>query len=177
MKKIYSKPLVKKFRKGQLSEKGRSRWHEVHTTFIKYGIESEDVSTKPKKKLNQQLFKNQIDKLPRTFSTEYTPKQLKQLRQSLIEENFICDNISENQFIYIFTGQLITDRMTPIKWKIRWGGKMSLRCFLELLLLPVHKNQVRNCFIDADSKPFLISKPNGKISFYHKRLKKIVYNI
>jgi len=108
-----------------------------------------------------------------TFSTEYTPNQLKRLRQSLIEENFISDNITEDQFIYIFTDQLVINKMVPIKWKVRWGGKTSLKYFLELLFIPIHKNQVRNCFIDADNKPFLIPKPNRIKGIYRKKLEQI----
>jgi hypothetical protein len=108
-----------------------------------------------------------------TFSTERTPDQLKILRQRLIDGKFISDNITEDQFIYIFTEQLVVDYMVPIKWKIRRGGKTALKYFLELLFIPIHKNQVSNCFIDADGKPFLISKPNRINGNYGNQLEKI----
>ncbi|HEY5125094.1 MAG TPA: hypothetical protein VIK14_15295 [Ignavibacteria bacterium] len=172
MKKIYSKPLIKKLYKGQ----------EIHPYFIKYGFEPE-----PDNNIKKTVDLKNVDKLNQfleihserifTFSTEYLPSQLKKLRKSLIDNNFISDSITENQFIYIFTGQLITDRMKPIKWKIRWGGKESLRCFLELLLLgkTVHRDQVKKCFIDWNNKPFLISKPTGEThGYYYFQLEKII---
>jgi hypothetical protein len=56
------------------------------------------------------------DKSPKTFKVEYTSPQLNKIRENLINEKII-DNISENDFIYLFTGQPIFNGMKSIKWK------------------------------------------------------------
>lgn len=175
MKKIYNKPLVKKSYKGQ----------EVHPDYKKYGIEPEihaeqTVDLKEVSKLSRRL-KSRIEKQGDiyTFSTEYMPEQLKKLRKFLINDNFICDDITENQFCYIFTEQLLPDYIKRIKWK---GSKESLRYFLELLIpeITLHKNQVAKCFVDIDNDPMAISKPNrkkGTRKDIKTRLIKIIDNI
>jgi hypothetical protein len=60
---------------------------------------------------------NQIsENILNTFKTDYTLSQLKTIRERLIKTRLI-DNISENAFIYIFTGKPITKRMKRIIWK------------------------------------------------------------
>lgn len=117
---------------------------------------------------------NQIEKLPKTFLTAYTPEQLKKLRKNLTEAGFIYNSITDADFIYIFKGNPITKEMKPIKWKLD-RGKSALRTFITLLLPgeTVHKPQVMGCFIDNKNKPFIISKPRED-SAHYTTLKKII---
>jgi hypothetical protein len=175
MKKIYIKPKIKKFHKAQLIENSkRKRFYEVHTKFTKIG-------TLPKRQIidlkNIQNKPQHPDRLY-TFSTIHSPDQLKKLRKLLISENFIFDNITDDQFVYLFTDQFVTFRMVPMKLKISWGISEFIRCLLVFLLgeeTIIHKNQVLNCFIDADNNPVKISKHVSE-RYYSKyeQIKKIM---
>jgi len=56
------------------------------------------------------------DLLLRTFNTSYTPSQLKTIRKNLITEKIIS-NITEDDFLYLFTGLPIKENMTQLNWK------------------------------------------------------------
>jgi hypothetical protein len=156
----------------------------VHTDYKKYGTVPEPraeqtVDLKKVDQVNKHINDLLADGKLLTFSTEYMPFQLKKLRLELISDNFIFDDITENQFCHIFTGQLMTDFVKPIKWK---GSKESLRFFLELLIpgIVIHKYQVANCFVDVDNKPIIISKPNRTKAVSHAikaRFEKIIYKM
>lgn len=134
----------------------------------------EVVKDRIKRRENEQL-----DKLPKTFLTVYTPEQLKDLRKELIHEGFIYSSISEVDFVYIFSGKPITPETKPIKWKLH-RGNTALRTFISLLMPgeTVHKNQVRHCFIDDKDKPIEILKPQkGEYSKHYAILEKIITGI
>lgn len=173
--KAYIKPMIKKFRKGQLSENGRPRWHRVGPTYEKYGIE-------PNKKLLKYLQTHEHEKF--TFDSPYTIGQLTNLRDSLIIGKFIGKDITQTEFTYIFKKQMLT-WIKPIVWL---DSKENLRFFLENLIpgIILHKKQVAVCFIDASRKPIQISKPNRtkgvmarsfKLKGRKKDLQEIIFKI
>lgn len=124
----------------------------------------------------------QLEKLPKTFLTGLTTDQLKNLRKQLIESEFIYNNVSDVEFVYIFSGNPIIKNMKPIKWKLSRGAG-ALRDFLTLLLpgITIHKNQVEYCFLDEKGKSFTIGKPKknsrGHYSVYFKKFEKIIDSI
>jgi hypothetical protein len=120
----------------------------------------------------------QLNLLPKTFITGLPDETLKKLRKSLIDNNFICNSIKENEFIYIFSCKPITKEMKPIKWKLH-RGLSALREFIFLLTgETVHKNQVRHCFIDKNDKPCEILKPKkDEYSQHYKKLEEIITGI
>lgn len=105
----------------------------------------------------------QLNELPKTFKTGYRPEQLKELRKALIGEGFICNSISENDFVYIFSEQPITRDVQPIKWKVL-RGLTALREFIALVTGDpvVHTKQVERCFIDIKNKPCRVPKPKKR---------------
>jgi hypothetical protein len=56
------------------------------------------------------------EKSPRTFKTGYITMQLNTIRERLIFAGMI-ENISEDDFIYLFTERPLSDRMVRLKWK------------------------------------------------------------
>jgi hypothetical protein len=56
------------------------------------------------------------EKAPRTFKTNYINTQLNIIRERLINAKII-ENISENDFIYLFTEKPVNKGMVSIKWK------------------------------------------------------------
>jgi len=142
-------------------------------------IKSLEVSLQVVKDRIKKRETEQINKLPKTFLTGLTGEQLKKLRKSLIDENFIYNSIKENEFIYIFSGEPITKGMKPIKWKLP-RGLTALRDLITLLMPgeTVHKKQVRHCFIDENDKPIEILKPQkNEYSKYYEILEKITVSL
>jgi len=139
-------------------------------------IESLKISLQDVRK---RIEKRETEKRGQTFVTGYTPQELRELRKSLIDNNFICNSITEDEFVYIFSGKPITGGMKPIKWKLH-RGNTALRNFLSLLMpgKTIHKNQVRHCFIDDKDKPIEILKPKkDEYSKHYETLEKIIVSI
>lgn len=95
----------------------------------------------------------QLDELPKTFLSKYTLPRLNTIRERLIKANIIGD-ISENDFIYIFSGKPITEKMKLIKWK---SSKVKAKNLLNKMVCEGFSNPIANkCFV-------LDKNPNNKI--------------
>lgn len=129
---------------------------------------------------NGQIIEPIQGKTEKTFSTGYSPEQLKKLRKALIDSCFIFNSISEADFIYIFTGQPITNKLRPIKWQFSRGINIAVRDFITELIPgePVHIPQVTKCFIDKKGMPVKINKPKeNEHSKYCKKLVDIIESL
>lgn len=99
-----------------------------------------------------ELFKYYLDflkgntntKTAKTFKTEFSEPQLKSIRKKLIDLKFIRD-ISENDFLYLFSEKPITPRMKRIQWN---SSKVKAKRFLEILIGEKFSNPTGNkCFV------------------------------
>jgi len=111
-----------------------------------------------------------------TLSTEYMPYHLKRLRALLIEDNFIFDDITENQFCHIFSNQFVSKYTKRITWR---KSKESLRYFLENFIpgIYIYKDQIKNLFNDKTGNPMIINKANRNLILrkeIRKRIDKII---
>ena len=137
----------------QLSDKDYYRQNTTYKFALNY-LEYLD------KIISGQINETLEDSTEKTFSTTYSPNQLKVLRKALIEKDFIFENISDVDFIQIFTEKSITKDTKSIKWK-KPKGKGSLRDLLTILMpgKTIKLGQVAKCFLDSTGKPFEIGKP------------------
>lgn len=156
--------------------------HKIHTgehLIFNAGIDKKPAEGLDIKKLKKLRSKQDKSYEYVTFKTLYLPEHLDNKRLRLIDAGFISSDTGENQFINIFTEQLISRKIQPVVWL---GTKEALRFFLETLIpgVTLHKEQVANCFSDRSGNPIKISKPNRKKPIKHDtktKLLDIIYKL
>lgn len=119
--------------------------------------------------------KTDEDNTPKTFLTTYLPNQLDIIRRKSIKAK-IFDNISENDFVYLFTGQPILKEMKRLEWR-----KPKPLCHTFLLRMVYHEShfdykQVNDC-IKLQKGRKLVSQDKSQSKFRHKDILDPIFNI
>ncbi|MDP3446070.1 MAG: hypothetical protein Q8T08_24680, partial [Ignavibacteria bacterium] len=99
------------------------------------------------------VINGQTDETPKTFITGYEPEQLKTIRERLIKAKII-GQISEKEFVYLFTAKPISKTMKRLDWK---ESRPLGHEFLKRVVYSKSNfdfNQVNDCIKSKDGKLF-----------------------
>jgi hypothetical protein len=112
-----------------------------------------------------------------TFKTNYTPNQLKELHKRLYQGGYI-ERIDEKEFLYLFEGKPIIEKMKPLKWN---KSLPMAHTFLSIIVYcgsQFNFNQVNSCMkfnkdaiLDSNNK---IKNTDGIPNYKADNLKSIL---